>query len=84
MQNQVTLKTANHLFPCRVHFPAGPAFFKAEQADEAALVEIVMMALAVPLVPFHPGELGLGNGCRAEPKMDWEVVKRFALITPRP
>ena len=74
----MTLKTAHDLITGRMHFPARPALREAEQADDAAFVEIVMMALVVSVVPVHAGELRLGDGRSADAEMNWEVVKRLA------
>ena len=55
-----------------------PIFFGLRRID-LAFIEIVAMPLDVAVIPFHPGELGLGDGFRAEPEMDREIVEGFAL-----
>src|SRR5947209_7537019 len=84
-KNHVTLDAAHDLIARGMHFPARPALFEAEQADEASFIHVAGMPLLIFLVPFKAGELRLRDGLRAKAEVDREVVKRLALhrIKPR-
>src|SRR5678815_1216446 len=73
------LKAADDLLARRMHLPARPALLEAEQADDAALFEVIRVALFVAVVPFHACELRLGDRLGAQAEVDWKVVERLAL-----
>src|SRR5438105_7645052 len=79
MQCHVALDAADHLMAVRMHLPARPRLVEAVHRDDAALIEIVRVALAIALVPFEARKFGLGDGSCAHPEMNRIIEQRLAL-----
>jgi hypothetical protein len=68
---------ADDLMSRRVNLPALPALVETVERNESALRPVIRVALLIGIIPFHPGEFGLGDGRGAGAKVDRMADQRI-------